>query len=231
MTKILATLGPNSLSEDIIKNMDKEKVYLYRINMSHTPIDKLENIINSIQKVTNTPICIDSEGAQLRNQYMKDEKTIFKSGEEVTIHFSDIIGDSNNISFNNVDGSRQLSVGDEIKIDFNGVMIKVVETQSNTCLAKVITGGIVGSNKAVSINKIANDMRMLASGPRAGIGELIIPANEPGSSMMPGKVNPTQAEAITMVCAQIMGNDVAVTIGGTQGHYELNVFNKSRLKK
>ena len=77
---------------------------------------------------------------------------------------------------------------------------------------------------AVSLNKIANDIRLLASGPRSGIGELIIPANEPGSSIMPGKVNPTQCEAITMVCAQVMGNDVAVTIGGTQGHYELNVF-------
>ncbi|MDG1040515.1 MAG: lyase family protein, partial [Polaribacter sp.] len=77
---------------------------------------------------------------------------------------------------------------------------------------------------AVSINKIANDIRMMASGPRSGIGEIIIPANEPGSSIMPGKVNPTQAEAITMVCAQVMGNDVAVTVGGTQGHYELNVF-------
>jgi len=77
---------------------------------------------------------------------------------------------------------------------------------------------------AVSINKIANDIRMMASGPRSGIGELIIPANEPGSSIMPGKVNPTQCEAITMVCAQVMGNDVAVTVGGTQGHYELNVF-------
>ena len=65
---------------------------------------------------------------------------------------------------------------------------------------------------------------MMASGPRSGIGEIIIPANEPGSSIMPGKVNPTQCEAITMVCAQVMGNDVAVTIGGTQGHYELNVF-------
>jgi fumarate hydratase class II len=77
---------------------------------------------------------------------------------------------------------------------------------------------------AVSLNKIANDIRLMASGPRSGIGELIIPANEPGSSIMPGKVNPTQAEAMTMVCAQVMGNDVAVTIGGTQGHYELNVF-------
>ena len=77
---------------------------------------------------------------------------------------------------------------------------------------------------AVSLNKIANDIRLMASGPRSGIGELIIPANEPGSSIMPGKVNPTQAEALTMVCAQVIGNDVAITVGGTQGHYELNVF-------
>ena len=77
---------------------------------------------------------------------------------------------------------------------------------------------------AVSLNKIANDIRLLASGPRSGIGEIIIPSNEPGSSIMPGKVNPTQCEAITMVCAQVMGNDVAITVGGMQGHYELNVF-------
>jgi fumarate hydratase class II len=77
---------------------------------------------------------------------------------------------------------------------------------------------------AVSLNKIANDIRMMASGPRSGIGEISIPANEPGSSIMPGKVNPTQCEAITMVCAQVMGNDVAITVGGMQGHYELNVF-------
>jgi len=77
---------------------------------------------------------------------------------------------------------------------------------------------------AVSLNKIANDIRFLASGPRSGIGELTIPANEPGSSIMPGKVNPTQCEAMTMVCAQIMGNDVAIGVGGLQGHYELNVF-------
>lgn len=77
---------------------------------------------------------------------------------------------------------------------------------------------------AVSLNKIANDIRLMASGPRSGIGELIIPANEPGSSIMPGKVNPTQCEALTMVCAQVIGNDVAISVGGMQGHYELNVF-------
>lgn len=77
---------------------------------------------------------------------------------------------------------------------------------------------------AVALMKVANDVRMLSSGPRCGIGEIIIPDNEPGSSIMPGKVNPTQPEALTMVCAQVMGNDVAVSVGGSMGHFELNVF-------
>lgn len=77
---------------------------------------------------------------------------------------------------------------------------------------------------AISLNKITHDIRILASGPRSGIGELILPANEPGSSIMPGKVNPTQAEALTMVCAQVIGNDMAIAVGGMQGHFELNVF-------
>ncbi len=77
---------------------------------------------------------------------------------------------------------------------------------------------------AASLMKIANDVRWLASGPRSGLGELIIPENEPGSSIMPGKVNPTQCEALTMLCAQVMGNDVAINLGGASGNFELNVF-------
>ena len=77
---------------------------------------------------------------------------------------------------------------------------------------------------AVALNKIANDIRLMGSGPRSGIGELILPANEPGSSIMPGKVNPTQCESLTMVCAQVIGNDTAIAFGGAQGHFELNVF-------
>ena len=77
---------------------------------------------------------------------------------------------------------------------------------------------------AVALTKIANDIRLLGSGPRSGLGELELPANEPGSSIMPGKVNPTQCEMLTMVAAQVMGNQTAVTIGGLQGHLELNVF-------
>jgi fumarate hydratase class II len=77
---------------------------------------------------------------------------------------------------------------------------------------------------AAALMKVANDVRWLASGPRSGLGEIVIPENEPGSSIMPGKVNPTQSEALTMVCAQVMGNDVAVGIGGASGNFELNVF-------
>ena len=77
---------------------------------------------------------------------------------------------------------------------------------------------------AMSLYKIANDIRMLSSGPRSGIGEIILPSNEPGSSIMPGKINPTQCEALTMVCAQIMGNDTSISFAGSQGHFELNVF-------
>ncbi|PLX13323.1 MAG: class II fumarate hydratase, partial [Marinilabiliales bacterium] len=77
---------------------------------------------------------------------------------------------------------------------------------------------------AMSLMKIGNDIRLLGSGPRSGLGELILPTNEPGSSIMPGKVNPTQVEALTMVCAQVMGNDVTINIAGSSGHLELNVF-------
>ncbi|MCH2033046.1 MAG: class II fumarate hydratase [Tenacibaculum sp.] len=110
--------------------------------------------------------------------------------------------------------------------DFTGLPFITAENKFEALAAHDALVETHGALKqlAVSLNKIANDIRLMASGPRSGIGELIIPANEPGSSIMPGKVNPTQAEAMTMVCAQVMGNDVAVTVGGTQGHYELNVF-------
>ena len=109
---------------------------------------------------------------------------------------------------------------------FTGLPFRTAENKFEALAAHdalVETHGAL-NQLAVSLNKIANDIRSLASGPRSGIGEIIIPSNEPGSSIMPGKVNPTQAEAITMVCAQVMGNQTAVTVGGAQGHYELNVY-------
>jgi fumarate hydratase class II len=87
----------------------------------------------------------------------------------------------------------------------------------------VMASGVL-KTLACSLMKIANDLRWLGSGPRCGLGELILPANEPGSSIMPGKVNPTQSEAMTMVCVQVMGNDTAISLAGSQGNFELNVF-------
>ncbi len=114
----------------------------------------------------------------------------------------------------------------EYMAEFSGFPFRTAENKFEALAAHDAIVETHGALKqlAVSLNKIANDIRLMASGPRSGIGEITIPANEPGSSIMPGKVNPTQCEALTMVCAQVMGNDVAIGVGGMQGHYELNVF-------
>src|SRR5690606_35021013 len=111
--------------------------------------------------------------------------------------------------------------------EFSGLPMRTAENKFESLAAHDAMVETHGALKqlAVSLMKIANDIRLLASGPRSGIGEIIIPENEPGSSIMPGKVNRTQAEAMTMVCAQVMGNDVAISVGGMNGHFELNVFN------
>ena len=110
--------------------------------------------------------------------------------------------------------------------EFTGYPFRTAENKFEALAAHdalVETHGAL-NQLAVSLNKIANDIRLLASGPRSGIGEIIIPANEPGSSIMPGKVNPTQSEALTMAMAQVIGNDVAINVGGMNGHFQLNVF-------
>jgi len=141
-------------------------------------------------------------------------------------HLSEIAlgGTAVGTGINTPDGYSEL-VAQKIA-DFSGLPFRTAENKFEALAAHDAIVESHGALKqiAVSLNKIGNDIRLLASGPRSGIGEIIIPANEPGSSIMPGKVNPTQAEALTMVCAQVMGNDVAITVGGTQGHYELNVF-------
>jgi len=141
-------------------------------------------------------------------------------------HLSEIAlgGTAVGTGINTPDGYAEL-VAQKIA-DFSGLPFRTAENKFEALAAHDAIVESHGALKqiAVSLNKIGNDIRLLASGPRSGIGEIIIPANEPGSSIMPGKVNPTQAEALTMVCAQVMGNDVAITVGGTQGHYELNVF-------
>jgi fumarate hydratase class II len=141
-------------------------------------------------------------------------------------HLSEIAlgGTAVGTGINTPDGYAEL-VAEKIA-EFSGLPFRTAENKFEALAAHDAIVESHGALKqiAVSLNKIGNDIRLLASGPRSGIGEIIIPANEPGSSIMPGKVNPTQAEALTMVCAQVMGNDVAISVGGMQGHYELNVF-------
>ena len=153
MKKILATLGPSSLLLQTIHEMDREDVYLYRINMSHTAIDKLRNTIELIQNSTSTPICIDSEGAQLRNNNMNNDNVLFRIGSTISIHYSNVVGDCNNISFNHIKEPDVLSIGDEIGIDFYGAKVQVIESTKDCGQALVISEGVVGSNKAATINK------------------------------------------------------------------------------
>jgi len=153
MYKLLVTLGPSSFEKKIVTQIEKENIYLFRINLSHTPIDLIEEIIDKIQHVTKVPICLDSEGAQIRTQFVANDEILFNREDEVKIHFNEVLGDSNNISFSPVNIARQLNVGDEIKIDFNSVEIKVVEKKGNYCIANVISGGKIGSNKAVDVNR------------------------------------------------------------------------------
>src|SRR6476646_10271333 len=114
----------------------------------------------------------------------------------------------------------------EVIAELTGLPFKTAENKFESLAAHDAIVEAHGALKTVaaSLMKIANDIRLLASGPRAGIGEIFIPDNEPGSSIMPGKVNPTQCEALTMIVAQVLGNDVAINIGGSNGHFELNVF-------
>lgn len=152
-SKILITVGPSSLKKDIIKDVEKENIYLFRINMSHTPIDSIEATIAELQGYTSSPICIDSEGAQIRNQSMKSLSTNFEKNTVVKIHNEEIIGDSENISFHPSHVVKQLQVGDLISVDFDSVVFRVIEKNKDYCLANVEISGVVGNNKAANFNR------------------------------------------------------------------------------
>ena len=114
--KILVTLGPSSLNEDVVKQCATHGVYVFRINLSHTSIEDVAPTIDKIRSWTDIPICLDSEGAQLRNQKMVNEQVAFTDGGSVKIHFSPVVGDSNNVSFSPTGIARQFIVGDEINV-------------------------------------------------------------------------------------------------------------------
>jgi len=147
-TKILATLGPSSLNSRTVKKMTKRGVSLFRINLSHTRLEDVEEVIKKIQSWTNVPVCLDSEGAQIRNQDMISEEVDFQEGSTVKVHYSSVVGDSSNISFTPNNVAQQLQIGDRIRVDFNSVCFLITEKKHDCLIAIVERGGFVGSNKA-----------------------------------------------------------------------------------
>jgi len=152
-TKILATIGPSSLYESVIVELEQKGIDLFRINLSHTKIEDLRGVIEKIHSWSSVPVCLDSEGAQVRNQDMISEAVTFRKGDKVKIHKSYIKGDAENISLTPGNVYEQLVAGDVIYIDFNSVTLKVTELGGSTHIAEVINSGKVGSNKAVNIDR------------------------------------------------------------------------------
>ena len=155
-SKILATLGPSSLNKTTVEDMTAQGIYLFRINLSHTKLNDLEGILKNIQSWTDVPICLDSEGAQVRNKDMISESVLFKKGTQIKIHPEFINGDNLNISFSPEKVYEQLEIDDVIRVDFDAVRLRVSRKEEQYLIAIVENGGFVGSNKAADIKRDIN---------------------------------------------------------------------------
>ena len=231
-------------NDDVNKSQSSNDTFPTAMHMaayeviSKKTIPALNNLLNSLNKKTNefkdivkigrthlmdaTPITLGQEFSAFSKQIENGIKSIEDSLKfilEIALG-----GTAVGTGLNTPDGyAKKVAeiIAKETKHPFVSASNKFEALSSND--------SIVGSHNAlkkvaVSLNKISNDIRLLASGPRSGIGEIILPANEPGSSIMPGKVNPTQCEALSMVCSQVIGNDSTITFSASQGHFQLNVF-------
>ena len=231
-------------NDDVNKSQSSNDTFPTAMHMaayeviSKKTIPALNNLLNSLNKKTNefkdivkigrthlmdaTPITLGQEFSAFTKQIENGIKSIEDSLKfilEIALG-----GTAVGTGLNTPDGyAKKVAeiIAKETKYPFVSALNKFEALSSND--------SIVGSHNAlkkvaVSLNKISNDIRLLASGPRSGIGEIILPANEPGSSIMPGKVNPTQCEALSMVCSQVIGNDSTITFSASQGHFQLNVF-------
>jgi pyruvate kinase len=151
--KILSTLGPGSLNKETVQTLAKQGVNLFRINLSHTALDDVEGIISKIQSWTDTPVCLDSEGAQVRNGFMTGGSVVYQTGDSVRIHLEAIVGDKDNISFTPESIFTQLNEGDEIRVDFDSVAFRITGKEKEYFIAHVLQGGQVGSNKGAVVSK------------------------------------------------------------------------------
>lgn len=206
------------LIEDTIPNLEEFEETLFQKSKEFKDIIK----IGRTHLMDATPITLGQEFSGYHSQIKHGLSSLKNS----LIHLSELALGATAVGtgINTPDGYAEMSV--EFISKFTGINFISAENKFESIAAHDALVETHGGLKllANSLNKISNDIRMMASGPRSGIGEISIPANEPGSSIMPGKVNPTQCEALSMVCAQVIGNDLSVTIGGMQGHYELNVY-------
>lgn len=195
--------------------------------LADTLSEKSEKFMNVIKIgrthfMDATPLTLGQEFSGYAAQLENGMRTI----ENSLIHLSELaLGGSAVGTGINVPDNYDVIVAEKIS-EFTGLPFKTAPNKFEALAANDAIVEASGALKtvAVSLMKIANDIRMLSSGPRSGIGEILIPENEPGSSIMPGKVNPTQVEAMTMVCSQVIGNDTSITVGGMSGHFELNVY-------
>ena len=131
--------------------MSNFDIYLFRINLSHTELENVEENIRFIKKYTDVDVCLDSEGAQIRNHYVKNDRVEYSKNNVIKVYFDEVLGDEGNISFSPLGISRQFIVGDIVNVDFNLVSIEIIEIHKTFCLAKVLQGGFVQNNKAVDI--------------------------------------------------------------------------------
>jgi len=153
MVKILSTLGPSSLNKESVQLLSKQGVNLFRINLSHTALKDVEGIISKIQSWTDVPVCLDSEGAQVRNGFMESGSVVYQTGDSVTIHPEAIVGDRQNISFTPDSVFSQLNEGDEISVDFDSAAFRITGIECDQLIATAIVGGRVGSNKGAVVSK------------------------------------------------------------------------------
>jgi len=176
MKKLLVTLGPSSMNAETLAGLDRQSIYVYRINMSHTSIEALEEQLAFIQGTTEVPVCIDSEGAQMRSGSSADGPVLYTEGDVVRIPFERCVNDPHTLCLTPVGVARQFRPGDIINVDFNLARFKVVELLDDHCLAEVVRSGEVGNNKAADINRpvtlepiTPKDMQAVALGRRMGV--------------------------------------------------------------
>jgi pyruvate kinase len=151
--KILSTLGPSSLNQETVQTLSQTGVNLFRINLSHTALEDVEGIISKIQSWTDVSVCLDSEGAQVRNGFMTGGSVVYQTGDSVRIHSEAIVGDKDNISFTPESIFTQLNEGDEIRVDFDSVAFRITGKEKEYFIAHVLQGGQVGSNKGAVVSK------------------------------------------------------------------------------